>query len=183
MPDLTDDRRHLERLGKGDKDAFAALYRKYAGQCVNFALMLLKDADAAKDITHDIFARIWNQRDRVSGVSSFSSYLFRMVRNEVLLHCGRAQVNRRYLDYLSVVSEEFRPYTDEETDFEDILLVVAMAVDRMPEQRAKVFRMSRMDGLPNQEIADSLGLSIRTVEKHITNALQDLRREIEENLK
>ena len=183
MPDLSADSRYLERLGKGDRDAFAALYRKYAGQCVNFALMLLKDADAAKDITHDVFARVWNQRDHISGVSSFSSYLFRMVRNEVLLYCGRTRVSRKYMDYLSVVSEQFRPFTDEETDFEDIQLVVALSVDRMPEQRAKVFRMSRMDGLSNQEIADSLGLSVRTVEKHITNALQDIRKEIEENFK
>lgn len=183
MPDYSADILYLERLGKGDKDAFAALYGKYAGQCANFALMLLKDKDAARDITHDVFVRIWNQRERIACVTSFPSYLYRMMRNEVLLYCGRTQIDRRYLDYLSSVSEEFRACTDEETDFEDLRMTVSLAVDKMPEQRAKVFMMSRMDGLPHQKIAELLGISVRTVEKHITNALRDIREEIEDNLK
>ncbi|MGN1233185.1 MAG: RNA polymerase sigma-70 factor [Candidatus Cryptobacteroides sp.] len=183
MPDYSADIPYLERLGKGDKDAFAALYRKYAGQCANFALTLLKDKDAARDITHDVFVRIWNQREHIAGVTSFSSYLYKMMRNEVLLFCGRTQINRRYLDYLSSVSEEFRAFTDEETDLEDLRISVATAVDRMPEQRARVFTMSRMEGLSHQKIAELLGISVRTVEKHITNALLDIREEIKDNLK
>ena len=183
MPDYSADILYLERLGKGDKDAFAALYGKYAGQCANFALMLLKDKDAARDITHDVFVRIWNQREHIAGVTSFSPYLYRMVKNEVLLYCSRTQINRRYMDYLSSATEEFRAFTDEETDFEDLRISVAMAVDKMPGQRARVFAMSRMEGLSHQKIAELLGISVRTVEKHITNALHDIREEIEDNLK
>ena len=116
-------------------------------------------------------------------MTSFSPDLYRMVKNEVLLYCGRTKINRRYLDYLASAAEEFRAFTDEETDFEDLRISVTMAVDKMPEQRARVFVMSRMEGLSHQKIAELLGISVRTVEKHITNALHDIREEIEDNLK
>lgn len=48
-------------------------------------------------------------------------------------------------------------------------------VDDLPDQRAKILKMSKLDELSNREIAERLGLSVRTVEKHLELALKDLR--------
>lgn len=175
------ERAYLDSLGKGDKEAFAALYKMYAGKCANFALKLTKDKVVAKDITHDVFVKVWNGRQSLSKVGSFSSYLFRMVRNEVLNYFEKEEINRRFIARRTMEVEEFRAYVDEKVDENELRLLIARTMDKMPAQRREVFVMSRYKGLPNKEIATMLGLSIRTVEKHISNALSDIRDGLKEN--
>lgn len=181
MSDVSLESLYLERLGRGDKDAFAALYRLYAGRCVNFALMLAKDSNAAKDITHDVFIKVWKNRDVLDRVNSFSSYLFRMMKNEVLRYFEKEQINSRYIAHKARCTEEFRNLVDEKMDMDELQLLIESAIGKMPEQRKTIFRMSRYRGLSNGEIAGTLCISIRTVEKHISNALSDIRKEIKEN--
>lgn len=183
MSDHLPEREYLDLLGKGDQGAFAALYEEYAGKCANFALALLKDPAAARDITHEVFTKVWIRRENVSKVSSFNSYLFRMTRNEVLQRCRKTAVDKKYLDYLASVSGELMSRADDYMDRQDLMAVLSMALDKMPRQRSDIFHMSRMEGLSNKDIAEKLGISVRTVEKHISNALADIRKEIEENSK
>lgn len=183
MSDHLPEREYLDLLGKGDQGAFAALYEEYAGKCANFALALLKDPAAARDITHEVFTKVWIRRENISKVSSFNSYLFRMTRNEVLQRCRKTEVDKKYLDYLASVSGELMSRADDYMDRQDLMAVLSMALDKMPRQRSDIFHMSRMEGLSNKDIAEKLGISVRTVEKHISNALADIRKEIEENSK
>lgn len=176
------ERAYLDSLGKGDKEAFASLYKMYAGKCVNFALMLTKDDVAAKDITHDVFVKVWSGRQVLSKVDSFSSYLFRMMRNEVLNYFEKEQIKRRFIARQTMEVEEFRAYVDEKVDENELQLLIARTMNKMPSQRREVFAMSRYKGVSNKEIANLLGISIRTVEKHISNALSDIREELKEEL-
>ena len=59
---------------------------------------------------------------------------------------------------------------------EDLLMIVELAVERMPEQRQRVFRLSRYERLSHQEIARELGITTKTVEYHIRTALAELRK-------
>jgi RNA polymerase sigma-70 factor (ECF subfamily) len=80
----TEEKLLMLALGNSDKKAFAVLYNMYAGKCLGFVQSLIKDSDSAKDITHDIFVKVWLKREVISKVDNFSSYLFRMARNSVL---------------------------------------------------------------------------------------------------
>lgn len=171
----------LKALGNGDKNAFASLYRAYSGKCINFALMLTKDEQTAKDITHDVFVNVWKRRQTISRVESFSSYLFRMMRNGVMDHFERKQINRRFLVRQGVQTDDSESYTDEIVNFDELQKLIADTLEKMPPQRREVFEMSRYKGLTNNEIATHFGISIRTVEKHISNALSDIRKHLKEN--
>ena len=172
----------LSALGDSDKRAFAVLYNLYAGKCLHFVASIIKDQDAAKDVTHDIFVKVWLKRDVISKVSSFSAYLFRMARNAVMDRLESDVIRRRYVAESLVVSEEFRMYVDEKVSIDELQVLIFNAVSRMPEQRRKIFMMSRYKGVPNIKIAEMLGINIRTVENHLTNALADIRTALAETI-
>ena len=165
----------LNALGNSDKRAFAVLYNLYAGKCFHFVNSLIKDSEVSKDITHDIFVKVWLKRELISKVDSFSAYLFRMVRNAVMDRLESEVIRRRFVVESLMISDEFCSYVDEKITLDELQILVFNTVNKMPEQRRRVFIMSRYRGIPNVKIAEMLGLSIRTVENHITNALSDIR--------
>lgn len=165
----------LSSLGDSDKKAFAVLYNLYAGKCLHFITSIIKDQDAAKDITHDIFVKVWLKRDIISKVDNFSAYLFRMARNAVMDKLESEVIKRRFVAESLVFSEEFLMYVDEKVSIDELQVLIFNAVSRMPEQRRRIFMMSRYKGVPNIKIAEMLGINIRTVENHLTNALADIR--------
>ena len=171
----TEEKLLLYALGKSDRKAFAVLYNLYAGKCIHFVSSLVKDADASMDIVHDIFVTVWLKRDLISKVDCFSSYLFRMARNAVMDRLESEVIRRRFVAESLIVSDDLCSYVDEKVSLDELQLLISRAVSRMPEQRRRIFMLSRYKGVPNVKIAEILGLNIRTVENHITNALADLR--------
>ncbi len=171
------DRELLKRLSSTEESetAFAEIYERYSRKCHGFIASMIKDEDAAKDMTHDIFVKVWLKRGTIAKVDSFSSYLFRMTRNAVFDYFESNAINRKYVARQLLCQEEFRSYVEEKVNLHDIQLMIFQAVSNMPEQRRKIFTLSRYNGVPNKEIAMLLGLNIRTVENHITNALADIR--------
>lgn len=172
----------LRALGRGDKKAYALIYNIYAGKCLAFVESLVKDSDAAKDITHDIFVKVWLKRDVVSKVDNLSSYLFRMARNAVMDKFESDTIRMRYAARQILFQEEFRPYVEEKVNVDELQMLVFKTVSQMPEQRRNIFTLSRYKGLTNAEIAERFGINVRTVENHITNALADIRLAIAESM-
>jgi RNA polymerase sigma-70 factor (ECF subfamily) len=171
----TEEKLLLNSLGKSDKRAFAVLYNMYAGKCLAFVQSLIKDGDAAKDITHDIFVKVWLKRDVISKVDNFSSYLFRMAHNAVMDKLDTEVIKRRFMTEQMIISDNFRSYVDERVSVEELQILIFKALSNMPEQRRKIFTLSRYKGMSNSEIAQIFNISVRTVENHITNALTDIR--------
>lgn len=171
----TEEKLLLLALGNSDKKAFAVLYNMYAGKCLGFVQSLIKDSDSAKDITHDIFVKVWLKREVISKVDNFSSYLFRMARNSVLDKLESEVINRRFVTEQLMTSENFRSYVDESISADELQMLIFKAVSRMPEQRRNIFTLSRYKGISNADIAKMFNINIRTVENHLTNALSDIR--------
>lgn len=165
----------LSSSGGKEGPAFTVLYRKYSGKCFSFINSLTKDPEVSRDIVHDIFVKVWLRRDIIPNVDSFSSYLFRMAKNAVLDHYDSNTINRKYVAHQLLFQEEFRAYVEEKANLDELQLLIWSAVGSMPEQRRRIFIMSRYNGIPNAEIAAVLGINVRTVENHITNALADIR--------
>ncbi len=162
------------------KEAFTELYARFSDKCYAFVMALVKDEGVAKDMVHDIFMKVWLRREVISKVDSFSSYFYRMTRNAIFDHFESNAINRKYVSRQLVSSDEFSCYVEDKINFDDLQLLIFKAVSKMPEQRRKIFSMSRYNGLPNREIAALCNLNVRTVENHITNALADIRAALKE---
>ena len=153
----------------------------YSGKCISFALKLTADEDTARAIWHDVFVKIWLRKEMLCDITSFEAYLMRICYNEAMKSYGRKKLCRKYRDVAIATARECLDQVDEERNYEELMLTVMSAIARMPEQRRNVFLMSRLKGLSNSRIALRTKSSKRTVEKHISNALADIREKIREN--
>lgn len=133
-----------------------------------FAWKLLHSEEDAEDIAQDIFVKLWNNPEMWENKETWDSYIYTVARNQIYNFLKHQSVEFSYQEKLSqedAPSFEFDTY--DKLYAKELQLLIKLTLDNMPEQRRKVFSMSRQQGMSNQEIADSLRLSIRTVERHI----------------
>lgn len=168
----------LLAISNGDITAFERLFFSYQPRLVYFITGLVHDIDLGRDMAQDIFLSLWENRQKLSHVDNFSSYLFRIAKCSIYNYYDHLSVKQRYREsYLSDdpidrVSEEEKLFAKELSDQIDKI------VDTLSPQRKSIYIMSRKEGLPNEEIALKLGINKRTVENHLTAALAILRKMI-----
>ena len=166
----------LKKLRDGDSEALDILYLRYASKVRDFAFRLLKDRTDAEDVTHDIFLKIWEQRRGLGNILSFRGYLFRMTRNAVFNAYKHRQVEYKYQAEAGAAESPAAPQTDDRVSTADLLEMIDLAVRNMPEQRRRVFCMSRYENMSYNDIAEALNISPKTVQYHISGALAELRK-------
>ena len=162
----------LTSIRKKDSQAFEFYYKAQYSFFVLVACKYLEDIQRSREIVNDVFVLLWQDAHKLDVQVSLRSYLYRAVVNRCLNELTKAQrVRRDQLEY----TRQPEPVV-ESKEMEDAELKVRLykAIDALPEQCQKVFRMSRFEELKQQEIADRLGISIKTVKNHITHALKQL---------
>lgn len=175
---MSPDNNILLSCARGDRQAFALLYERYAPKCAGFVRNLLKDPEEAADITQDIFVRLWVYRSRLLRINSFEPYLMNIAKNAVLDRCDHIQVTRKFAKNFRVTFDEVSEETARRYEADEFLRRVQKAVSWMPPARRKVFLLSRFYGMDNKSIASLCELSVRTVETHLFHATQYLRKKL-----
>lgn len=166
------DARFIERLKKGDKESFRELVNSGYSLYLSFAHALLKDRDAAKDIVQNVFLKLYLHRDRLSPEGNLHALILKSIRFEVANYL-RLGFNYRRESDIPESTDDMTPL--QSLYYDEISALVTEVLESMPDRRREVFEMSRFKGLSHAEIASALGLSVRTVEKHLELALRDLR--------
>ena len=159
-------------MADGDMGAFAEIYKRYAPGMRRFVAGMIKDRAKAEDIVQNIFMRLMTTRPAFENAVAFKNWLFVCARNEVistLRSKWESQVEKVEL-FPDKVSDGIQPETSRS------LLNSILA--KMPQKRSEVFRMSKLEGLPVEEIAARMGISERTVQKHLEIASKEIRRHL-----
>lgn len=161
-----------------DRQVFESYYKEHYKFFYLAAWKYLGDAGPAEETVNDIFVRLWQDAEKLEIRISLRSYIYRAVVNRCLNEIDK---NKRELRDRKEAFRGAEEGAAESKDMEDseLKLRLYQAIDRLPEQCQRVFRMSRFEELKQQEIADKLGISIKTVKNHITYALQHLQKVLE----
>jgi RNA polymerase sigma-70 factor, ECF subfamily len=169
-----DDEALLAHVRAGDDAAFEQLFRRYAESLYSCAYGYVGSRDAAQEIVQQLFATLWERRQiwHVSG--TVATYLFRAVRNASL---NALRDRRRHLTFRARLADLVTPSAgvDQEIEAAELATAVHRIVARLPERCREVFRLNRYHRLTYAEVADVLGLSVKTVEIHMARALKELR--------
>ncbi|HZE84429.1 MAG TPA: RNA polymerase sigma-70 factor [Puia sp.] len=155
-----------------DGQAFENYYKEHYRLFFLAACNYVRDTGLAEEIVNDVFVRLWELAGTIQIQTSLKSYIYRAVINRSLNELDKNKRDRERQKGLSHRPED----TFELRGMEDSELKISLykAIDELPEQCQRVFRMSRFEELKQQEIADRLGISIKTVKNHITHALKQL---------
>ncbi len=155
-------------------DSFDDLFRHYAKGLMVYAMEYLGSHHEAEDVVHDVFVSFWERIGAVSN-DNVKAYLFRATRNRCLDHLAHRKVQSDYSRRMMAEDWEFDFDGFVESELEQL---IASAVAKLPPQRQKILTMSRFEGKSAGDIASELGISPRTVEKHIEMAVKNLRVEL-----
>ena len=159
----------------GDESAFAGLYGLYASALIDFAAARLSSLEDARDIIHDLFVYLWEERAHISITWSIRSFLFAAVRYRIIDHFRRNSTRKEYAAKLQQLQAAFPSDVENRLDEKDLRLTINDAVSQLPPRVREIYRLSREEHRSIREIADELQLSPQTVRNQLTTALSHLR--------
>ena len=165
----------IKKLSEGDQWAFRIVFEHYYPRVHEFIRRIVKSETIAEDIAQDIFVKIWERREMFGvEVHSFNKYIYVMSRNAAINAIRRTGRVSSLIDE-TIVNHQENISIEEDYYAREKELIIRLTVCQMPEQRRRIFEMSRYMGMDNQTIATTLNLSKKTVENHLTLALKTLR--------
>lgn len=173
----------VERLRNKEEAAFATVFNAFYPVLCGYANKYLNDADSAEEIVQDVFVKFWEKCESLAPDSSVKSYLFRSVHNTCLNHLKHLKVRDAYRQYVVNYMENESTYAYGIHEEPELGEKIEAAISTLPPQCQRIFRMSRFDGLKYQEIADSIGISVKTVEVQMGKALRILRDRLKDFIK
>lgn len=163
----------LDALREGDQAAFDEIYQRHWDGMFHSAYALLKDRDASLDILQEIFIWLWQHREQVAITSSLKTYLSSSVYYKAANYIRQGKIRRAFFEELKTVRIE--QTEEDQLEIKELKSIIKQHTSRLPEKCRQVYYLSRNEHLSNKEIAEKMGISVKTVENQMTIALRRLR--------
>lgn len=167
-----------EQLKAGSREAFHLLYDVYAPKIHAFALSYLKTESDAEELLQELFLKLWEMRAGLDSSKNIKSFLFKICINLIYDMIRRKNIEQAYLNFAAKNDQTNNDSTWHEVIYNDMLVNLNQLIAGMPDQRQRIFKLSKEEGLSNEEIALQLGLSKRTVENQLYRAVSFLKEKL-----
>lgn len=167
----------IEALRLGNHKAFEIIFITYYNKIKTFIFNYIKSEIDSEELAEDIFANIWFNRQSIDTGKSFESFLHTIARNTALNFLKHKYVHDAYVHSL-INPECTTPTSEENLIAKELGLLIDDVVEKMPNQRRRIYQLSRKDGLSNEEISTKLNTTKRNVESQLSLALKDIRKVI-----
>ncbi len=176
----------IRKIQQGDKETFARIFRTHYTDLFYFIKRYVKYSEVCENLIQDLFLNIWISREEWHPKGSLRDYLFRAARNRAFDYLAHQKVERNYLAQQQIEREseweirrsshQFSFTNDESAVNQEMSKAIQHGINQLPERRRLIFTMSWDEGLTYKEIADVLGISVKTVETQMGRALKYLRK-------
>jgi RNA polymerase sigma-70 factor (family 1) len=168
------------KIQQKDIETFESYYKEHFKHFFLMARKYVKDSSQAEEIINDVFLKLWEDGEAITIESSLKSYIYKSVINRSLNFINKNKKEVLHHADLTVFPDQ--GYELRQIEENELKVRLFAAIDQLPDQCRKVFEMSRFEELKQQEIADKLGISIKTVKNHITIALKQIHTSVEKYL-
>ncbi len=155
------------------------VYQDYQDKIYGFILYHIKVGEVARDLTHDVFARLYASYD-LDEISNVDSVIWTITRNRIVDHHRKVAHSRQYRDYLWTQISSANPVMDH-IEFEETDALVREALKNLTPQQSKIYNLVREHDLSYREIGQELQLSTNTVKNHMVGALRSIRNYLKEH--
>jgi RNA polymerase sigma-70 factor (family 1) len=161
----------------GNMDNFESLFRLYYSPLVVYACKFVSDMDIAREIVQDFFVRLYEKRQSLTIDTSVKSYLYRSVYNCCINFINQRNIQDKHLKNIDLERDD-EDNLENEINRVELQQRIYDVIETLPVKCRRIFKMNRLEGMKNEEIAFQLGLSKRTVETQISKALKILRNKL-----
>jgi RNA polymerase sigma-70 factor (ECF subfamily) len=161
-----EDQHILAQLKQSKVSALEVLHKKYAYQLYKVCRGFYLTHEDAEEIVQDIFLKIWNRRNELKLGFSFRAYLFTIAKNDILKFSRKKVLSFTIDNYIHDHAPRVHQDAENMMIYKETEAYVAFIINSLPPQKQKIYILSRFEGLSHEQIAEKLGISIRTVENH-----------------
>ncbi len=165
-----------------DEEAYKILFHRMYARLINFSMYFVKNFEIAEDVVSDVFVNFLKSKEKMQAIDNVEAFFYTAVKNQSLKFLRKKKLSD--VLFVKTSSEDFQVKSTSRPDLEfinkelhDVLLTT---LEKLPPQRKLIFQMVKFDGLKYKEVAKSLDISQKTVEKHMTISLKIIRETVEE---
>ncbi len=165
-----------KRISKSDEAAFRELFDNFYPRLLNYTFVIVKNNESAEDIVLEVLHSVWERRANLKEIDRFENYLYVCTKNKTLdYHRQNSRLSK--LSFSEPHYNEFITHQDPEKQLIDkeLFEVIDHAILNLPEKTRMVYRLVKEDGLKYQEVADLLGVSVKTVNNQLLSAVKAIR--------
>ena len=174
----TSDQILLNDLKAGKAAAYEAVFKKYYKSLVLKAYLILEDEMEAEDLVQNLFIAMWQKAQYLSINTSLKSYLFKAVHNQCLMHLRSRKIDQRRLDrYAEKNADQLETAIDQGDEYADEQSI-HLALNELPMQRQKAFKLVYLEDKKYKEAAVQMGLSVNSIKTHLKLAVKMLQEKL-----
>lgn len=167
----------LKKISREDDEkALKALFDAFYGKLIEIAKFFVDDQFLAQDIVSEVFIKIWKNRSNLEEIKSIDAYLYIATKRQSL-NCIRDNKKKKLVALEKLDTNIHVEYRSPENIFfsKEFASIINTAIQELPSKCRLVYTLVKDDGMKYQEVADTLGISIKTVEMHVGKALKRIK--------
>lgn len=155
---------------------FKSVFETYSDKVNGFFIKFIKDQDLAKDLSQDIFLKLFEKKEVIENIEDLDGYVYLMCRNLAFDHMRKAAYDKKYRSYITKISSESQlPEVESKIESDFYKKILEHSLEKLPDQQRIIFNLSKKEGLSHQKIAEKLNISTQTVANHLCQALKNIR--------
>ncbi|MGK7393583.1 MAG: RNA polymerase sigma-70 factor [Candidatus Cyclobacteriaceae bacterium M3_2C_046] len=172
------DKKHITiHLRKGNLEALKKIHDFYYDKFLYISIGFIKSRPDAEELVQDVFLKLWRNRRNLDVQLTYEGYLYTSLKRGIYNKLRDiAKINRYQVDLQDIYNATNK--TDDDLIYQELWALYQKALTELPPQRQKVFKLRKIDGLSNKQVAEKLGISVKMVEKQMTQTLRFLKQKL-----
>lgn len=165
----------IKQVIEGSEQAFNKVYKQYAPRLYGFCYQWTKSREDAEEIVQETFIKLWATRNNISNRNSLKPLLFTIAHRQIIDLFRQRVRSVTFEDYL-IVKDSLQDMSDT-LEYEQYMEIVEHSLQFLPQNQQRIFRMSKLESVPYEEIAKRLNLSVKTIKNESslgTRTLHDI---------